>query len=156
MHSLCKILIEANRLSPHGMHADNCGLKLVIHTWNQNNIYSTIFFAYMLFSINWFYTQETFSPVLGLQGLRFFLSFAMWILCTSRILLQRSTAYLTDVHHILTVSGLFSKISLASSLLHNSSIHSLSKFPFLLSSIKEFARRFLTRNSEAYWWDKTW
>lgn len=55
----------------------------------------------------------------------------------------------------LTVSGLFSKISLASSLLQYSSIHSLSIFPFLLSSIKEFARRFLTKKSEACFWDKT-
>lgn len=70
--------------------------------------------------------------------------------------LQRTTIYVIDTHEILTVSGLFSKISLASSLLHNSSMHSLSRFPFLLSSMKEFARRFLSRNWEAYCWDKTW
>lgn len=70
--------------------------------------------------------------------------------------LQRTTIYVIDTHKILTVSGLFSKISLASSLLHNSSMHSLSRFPFLLSSMKEFARRFLSRNWEAYCWDKTW
>lgn len=29
---MCKILIEANRVSPHGMLADNCGLKLVIRS----------------------------------------------------------------------------------------------------------------------------
>lgn len=63
--------------------------------------------------------------------------------------------YAIDTHKILTVSGLFSKISLASSLLHNSSMHSLSRFPFLLSSMKEFARRFLSRNWEARCWGKT-
>lgn len=70
--------------------------------------------------------------------------------------LQRTTIYAIDIHKILTVSGLFSNISLASSLLHNSSMHSLSRFPFLLSSMKEFARRFLSRNWEACCWGKTW
>lgn len=69
--------------------------------------------------------------------------------------LQRTTIYVIDTHKILTVSGLFSKISLAYSLLHNSSMHSLSRFPFLLSSMKEFARRFLSRNWEACCWGKT-
>lgn len=70
--------------------------------------------------------------------------------------LQRTAICVIDTYEILTVSGLFSKISLASSLLHNSSMHSLSRFPFLLSSMKEFARRFLSRNWDAYCWGKTW
>ena len=56
---------------------------------------------------------------------------------------------------VLTVSGLFSKTSLASSLLHSSSMHSLSRLPFFVSSSNEFARRLLTRTCEACCLDKT-
>lgn len=55
----------------------------------------------------------------------------------------------------LTVSGWFSKISLASSLLHSSSMHSLSRSPFLLSSNRELALRCLLRNCEAVLWLRT-
>ena len=56
---------------------------------------------------------------------------------------------------VLTVSGLFSKISLASSLLHSSSMHSLSRLPFFVSSSNVFARRLLIRTCEACCLDKT-
>lgn len=55
----------------------------------------------------------------------------------------------------LTVSGWFSKISLASSLLHSSSMHSLSRLPFLLSSNKELALLCRIRNWEAVFWLRT-
>lgn len=54
-----------------------------------------------------------------------------------------------------TVSGWFSKISLASSLLQSSSMHSLSRLPFLLSSNKELALLCLLRNWEAVLWLRT-
>lgn len=52
----------------------------------------------------------------------------------------------------LTVSCWFSKISLASSLLHSSSIHSLSRLPSLPSSNRELALLWRTRNCEAALW----
>lgn len=55
----------------------------------------------------------------------------------------------------LTVSGWFSKISLASSLLHSSSTHSLSRLPFLLSSNRELALLCLLRNWDALLWLRT-
>ncbi|TNN67284.1 hypothetical protein EYF80_022533 [Liparis tanakae] len=54
-----------------------------------------------------------------------------------------------------TVSGLFSKISLASSLSHSSSMHSLSRLPFLLSSNRELALLGLLRNWVAVLWLRT-
>lgn len=55
----------------------------------------------------------------------------------------------------LTVSRLFSKISRASSLLHSSSMHSRSRFPFLLSSNRVLARRCRCRNWEALFCERT-
>lgn len=55
----------------------------------------------------------------------------------------------------LTVSRLFSKISRASSLLHSSSMHSRSRFPFLLSSNRVLARLCRCRNWEALFCERT-
>lgn len=55
----------------------------------------------------------------------------------------------------LTVSRLFSKISRASSLLHSSSMHSRSRFPFLLSSNRVLARLCRCRNWEAWFCERT-
>lgn len=55
----------------------------------------------------------------------------------------------------LTVSRLFSKISRASSLLHSSSMHSRSRFPFLLSSNIVLARLCRCRNWEALFCERT-
>lgn len=59
----------------------------------------------------------------------------------------------TIVCNILTVSGSFSNTSLASSLVHLSSTHSLSKCPCLVSSKTWFALLCLLRNWFASWGD---
>lgn len=137
----------------------NSGLKLMLFFLNPKDMHSAILRACSLSSLitcivpthcaAWLYVRE-FHPWLSVCIIFLALLYKNLVQFQGFLsLCKRFVLHLADAHEILTVSGSFSKISRASSLLHSSSTHSLSKFPFLLSSIKEFALRFLTRYSEA-------